>query len=234
MISRVDSVTLGDLMGRVSTVNRWVSKQWQLCPAVAGVQTSQTQLLPFPQMMLKQLYLVHKIPFLLACFIFRCCEIHLPRFSLKQGMIPRHYVMPWKQDMKFRNVNLKVFSYKYSQFKKKTIVCSISVNKHTTLCFDIYFSFFQPYWGTIDKYDCVYLKYTTWDFPGSLVVETHASTARGTGLISGWGSSSCCVVWPNKTTENCESLCCTAETYIILYINYTSTKKFEGNSGKYL
>ncbi|ELR62481.1 sperm-associated microtubule inner protein 10 [Bos mutus] len=35
------------------------------------------------------------------------CEIHLPRFSLKQGMIPRHYVMPWKQNMKFRNVNLK-------------------------------------------------------------------------------------------------------------------------------
>ncbi|XP_010844620.1 PREDICTED: testis-expressed sequence 43 protein [Bison bison bison] len=35
------------------------------------------------------------------------CEIHLPRFSLKQGMIPRHYVLPWKQNMKFRNVNLK-------------------------------------------------------------------------------------------------------------------------------
>ncbi|XP_008066042.1 testis-expressed protein 43 [Carlito syrichta] len=34
-------------------------------------------------------------------------EIHLPRFSLKQGMIPRHYVMPWKESMKFRNVYLK-------------------------------------------------------------------------------------------------------------------------------
>ncbi|KAF5913493.1 testis-expressed protein 43 [Diceros bicornis minor] len=34
-------------------------------------------------------------------------EVHLPRFSLKQGMIPRHYVMPWKENMKFRNVNLK-------------------------------------------------------------------------------------------------------------------------------
>ncbi|KAM6148823.1 sperm-associated microtubule inner protein 10 [Erethizon dorsatum] len=34
-------------------------------------------------------------------------EIHLPRFSLKQGMIPTHYVMPWKESMKFRNVNLK-------------------------------------------------------------------------------------------------------------------------------
>ncbi|XP_007463791.1 PREDICTED: uncharacterized protein C5orf48 homolog [Lipotes vexillifer] len=37
----------------------------------------------------------------------KCGEIHLPRFSLKQGMIPRRYVMPWKQNMKFRNVNLK-------------------------------------------------------------------------------------------------------------------------------
>uniref|UniRef100_A0A2K6MKN0 Sperm microtubule inner protein 10 n=1 Tax=Rhinopithecus bieti TaxID=61621 RepID=A0A2K6MKN0_RHIBE len=34
-------------------------------------------------------------------------EIHLPRFSLKQGMIPRRYVMPWKENMIFRNVNLK-------------------------------------------------------------------------------------------------------------------------------
>ncbi|XP_068944149.1 sperm-associated microtubule inner protein 10 [Petaurus breviceps papuanus] len=32
---------------------------------------------------------------------------HLPRFSLKQGLIPRHYVMNWKQDMKFRRVHLK-------------------------------------------------------------------------------------------------------------------------------
>ncbi|XP_036264952.1 testis-expressed protein 43 [Pipistrellus kuhlii] len=35
------------------------------------------------------------------------CEIHLPRFSLKQGIIPRRYVMPWKENMKFRNANLK-------------------------------------------------------------------------------------------------------------------------------
>ncbi|XP_037365331.1 testis-expressed protein 43 [Talpa occidentalis] len=34
-------------------------------------------------------------------------DVHLPRFSLRQGMIPRHYVMPWKINMKFRNVNLK-------------------------------------------------------------------------------------------------------------------------------
>ncbi|KAI6056766.1 testis-expressed protein 43 [Marmota monax] len=34
-------------------------------------------------------------------------EIHLPRFSLKQGMIPARYVMPWKENMEFRNVNLK-------------------------------------------------------------------------------------------------------------------------------
>ncbi|XP_020940362.1 testis-expressed protein 43 [Sus scrofa] len=33
--------------------------------------------------------------------------IHLPRFSLKQELIPRHYVMPWKENMKFRKVNLK-------------------------------------------------------------------------------------------------------------------------------
>ncbi|XP_021006673.1 testis-expressed protein 43 [Mus caroli] len=38
---------------------------------------------------------------------FRCDDIHLPRFSLKQGMIPTRYVMPWKENMKFRNVNLK-------------------------------------------------------------------------------------------------------------------------------
>ncbi|XP_051838493.1 testis-expressed protein 43 [Antechinus flavipes] len=34
-------------------------------------------------------------------------RIHLPRFSLKQGLIPRRYVMNWKQDMKFRKVHLK-------------------------------------------------------------------------------------------------------------------------------
>ncbi|CAD7687960.1 unnamed protein product [Nyctereutes procyonoides] len=34
-------------------------------------------------------------------------EVHLPRFSLKQGMIPRHYIMPWKENMIFRNMNLK-------------------------------------------------------------------------------------------------------------------------------
>ncbi|XP_006191515.1 sperm-associated microtubule inner protein 10 [Camelus dromedarius] len=37
----------------------------------------------------------------------KCDEIHLPRFSLKQGMIPRRYVMPWKENIKFRSVNLK-------------------------------------------------------------------------------------------------------------------------------
>ncbi|XP_011356632.1 testis-expressed protein 43 [Pteropus vampyrus] len=34
-------------------------------------------------------------------------EVHLPRFSLKQEMVPRRYVMPWKESMKFRNINLK-------------------------------------------------------------------------------------------------------------------------------
>ncbi|XP_020863037.1 sperm-associated microtubule inner protein 10 [Phascolarctos cinereus] len=34
-------------------------------------------------------------------------QIHLPRFSLKQGLIPRHYTMSWKLDMKFRKVHLK-------------------------------------------------------------------------------------------------------------------------------
>ncbi|XP_054445296.1 sperm-associated microtubule inner protein 10 [Pteronotus mesoamericanus] len=34
-------------------------------------------------------------------------EVHLPRFSLKQGMIPRYYVMPWKESMEFRSINLK-------------------------------------------------------------------------------------------------------------------------------
>lgn len=49
--------------------------------------------------------------FFLAFLIFRFEAIHLPRFSLKQELIPRHYVMPWKENMKFRKVNLKVFSY---------------------------------------------------------------------------------------------------------------------------
>ncbi|XP_042530166.1 testis-expressed protein 43 [Dipodomys spectabilis] len=34
-------------------------------------------------------------------------DMHLPRFSLKQGMIPTRYVMPWKECMKFRHVNVK-------------------------------------------------------------------------------------------------------------------------------
>uniref|UniRef100_A0A8C4LXM0 Testis expressed 43 n=1 Tax=Equus asinus asinus TaxID=83772 RepID=A0A8C4LXM0_EQUAS len=34
-------------------------------------------------------------------------EVHLPRFSFKQRLIPGRYVMPWKENMKFRNVNLK-------------------------------------------------------------------------------------------------------------------------------
>ncbi|EHB08856.1 hypothetical protein GW7_15498 [Heterocephalus glaber] len=36
-----------------------------------------------------------------------CEEIHLPQFSLSHKMIPQRYVMPWKENMKFRNVNLK-------------------------------------------------------------------------------------------------------------------------------
>uniref|UniRef100_A0A6J0TGZ0 Sperm-associated microtubule inner protein 10 n=1 Tax=Pogona vitticeps TaxID=103695 RepID=A0A6J0TGZ0_9SAUR len=32
---------------------------------------------------------------------------HLPRFSYRHGMIPKLYVMPWKQDMKYRTLNLK-------------------------------------------------------------------------------------------------------------------------------
>ncbi|XP_063151345.1 sperm-associated microtubule inner protein 10 [Candoia aspera] len=32
---------------------------------------------------------------------------HLPRFSCKHGMIPKLYVMPWKQDMKYRALHLQ-------------------------------------------------------------------------------------------------------------------------------
>ncbi|XP_061464396.1 sperm-associated microtubule inner protein 10 [Rhineura floridana] len=32
---------------------------------------------------------------------------HLPRFSYRHGMIPKLYVMPWKQDMKYRALALK-------------------------------------------------------------------------------------------------------------------------------
>ncbi|XP_004384348.1 sperm-associated microtubule inner protein 10 [Trichechus manatus latirostris] len=38
---------------------------------------------------------------------YKYTDVHLPRFSLKQGMIPRYYVMPWKESMKFRDVNMK-------------------------------------------------------------------------------------------------------------------------------
>ncbi|XP_006886069.1 PREDICTED: uncharacterized protein C5orf48 homolog [Elephantulus edwardii] len=38
---------------------------------------------------------------------YKCVDIHLPQFSFKQGIIPRRYVMPWKENMKFRTVNLK-------------------------------------------------------------------------------------------------------------------------------
>ncbi|KAM6223227.1 sperm-associated microtubule inner protein 10 [Rhynchocyon petersi] len=38
---------------------------------------------------------------------YQCVDVHLPRFSLKQGIIPRRYVMPWKETMKFRKVNVK-------------------------------------------------------------------------------------------------------------------------------
>ena len=32
--------------------------------------------------------------------------------------------------------------------------------------------------------------------------------------------------------KNCESLCCTPETYIILYINYTSLEKIKNKNKK--
>uniref|UniRef100_A0A674KC37 Sperm microtubule inner protein 10 n=1 Tax=Terrapene triunguis TaxID=2587831 RepID=A0A674KC37_9SAUR len=32
---------------------------------------------------------------------------HLPKLSHKHGMIPTHYVMPWKEDMKNRKFTLK-------------------------------------------------------------------------------------------------------------------------------
>ncbi|XP_059102320.1 testis-expressed protein 43 [Peromyscus eremicus] len=37
----------------------------------------------------------------------KCDDVHLPRFSIKQSMFPSRYVMPWKENMKFRNVNLQ-------------------------------------------------------------------------------------------------------------------------------
>ncbi|XP_075399209.1 sperm-associated microtubule inner protein 10 [Tenrec ecaudatus] len=38
---------------------------------------------------------------------YKYTDIHLPRFSLKQGMIPKRYVMPWKESMQFRKINIK-------------------------------------------------------------------------------------------------------------------------------
>ncbi|XP_060616802.2 sperm-associated microtubule inner protein 10 [Anolis sagrei] len=32
---------------------------------------------------------------------------HVPRFSYRHGMIPKLYIMPWKQNMKYRTLNLK-------------------------------------------------------------------------------------------------------------------------------
>uniref|UniRef100_A0A8C5RK96 Sperm microtubule inner protein 10 n=1 Tax=Laticauda laticaudata TaxID=8630 RepID=A0A8C5RK96_LATLA len=47
------------------------------------------------------------IDFLLAYYIPRFIHCHLPRFSCKHGMIPKLYVMPWKQDMKYRALHLQ-------------------------------------------------------------------------------------------------------------------------------
>ncbi|XP_007940405.1 testis-expressed protein 43 [Orycteropus afer afer] len=38
---------------------------------------------------------------------YKFIDVHLPQFSLKQGIIPSRYVMPWKENMKFRNMNMK-------------------------------------------------------------------------------------------------------------------------------
>ncbi|XP_077674147.1 sperm-associated microtubule inner protein 10 [Eretmochelys imbricata] len=40
-------------------------------------------------------------------FSHRFVHCHLPKLSHKHGMIPVHYVMPWKEDMKNRKFTLK-------------------------------------------------------------------------------------------------------------------------------
>ena len=39
------------------------------------------------------------------------------------------------------------------------------------------------------------------DFPGCSVVKTPCSHCTGTGLILGWGSSTCCTVWLKNNTH---------------------------------
>lgn len=84
----------------------------QHCPA-AAVQTSWTQHNCLHALEDAKIILFNSQDTLLAFLIFRYSEVHLPRFSFKQRLIPGRYVMPWKENMKFRNVNLKVFSYKH-------------------------------------------------------------------------------------------------------------------------
>ncbi|XP_070600313.1 sperm-associated microtubule inner protein 10 [Erythrolamprus reginae] len=40
-------------------------------------------------------------------YIPRFIHCHLPTFSGKHGMMPERYVMPWKQDMKYRALHLQ-------------------------------------------------------------------------------------------------------------------------------
>ncbi|XP_070791793.1 sperm-associated microtubule inner protein 10 [Pituophis catenifer annectens] len=42
-----------------------------------------------------------------SCFHMLFIHCHLPRFSCKHGMFPNLYVMPWKQDMKYRALHLQ-------------------------------------------------------------------------------------------------------------------------------
>lgn len=50
------------------------------------------------------------LPHCLFKYVFshRFVHCHLPKLSHKHGMIPVHYVMPWKEDMKNRKFTLKV------------------------------------------------------------------------------------------------------------------------------
>uniref|UniRef100_A0A8D0E1J8 Sperm microtubule inner protein 10 n=1 Tax=Salvator merianae TaxID=96440 RepID=A0A8D0E1J8_SALMN len=42
-----------------------------------------------------------------SCSPTKLTHCHLPRFSYRHGMFPDLYVMPWKQDMKYRTLALK-------------------------------------------------------------------------------------------------------------------------------
>uniref|UniRef100_A0A8C0J8S1 Sperm microtubule inner protein 10 n=1 Tax=Chelonoidis abingdonii TaxID=106734 RepID=A0A8C0J8S1_CHEAB len=67
-------------------------------PCIPGLTDRNTSLLLCPKKRPHHGHPTHRVE-LVHC--------HLPKLSRKHGMIPMHYVMPWKEDMKNRKFTLK-------------------------------------------------------------------------------------------------------------------------------